>query len=160
MNIIEIAEYVWAHCTLIHFGDSHVWDEKLFTVAWAKAGALEKMWNEMGPGWYWFSTKVTYAELHDVARPPTLPENGCDIGNQTHVNCETFGAGHLCAPEDSWLVVYNGHEKNIAQRVRSHFSLKNNKTGALGLKHYPLSAREWRVHLFSTSSFGTDIVFP
>lgn len=150
MNILEIAKYVWNHSHAISFGLVESWDSELFTQAWAKAQTPIVDWKSYGPGWYWFSVSMNYADLHAVLRPATLPQNGCDIGAISHMQVGVFGEDLLCQPDENGsVVVYNGHEKNVSARVRSHFTLQNHRTGALGLKHFPLSHRAWTVRLFS-----------
>ncbi len=151
MNIVEIAKYAWAHSHPIRFGLAPTWDPALFTGPWAKAQNPTLDWNSFGPGWYWFSVTMSYSEIHDVRKPPTLPQNGCDIGSLSHANSEIFGCALLCQPDDQGaIVVYNGHEGNVAARVRAHFALNNDRTGALGLKHFALSHLAWEVRVFSS----------
>lgn len=154
MNIAEIAEYVWINSQVIEFGNSPQWDLELFTKSWSKSQSLTESWKAHGSGLYWFSIKMQYPDLHAVQKPSTLPESGCDIGLLSHANHDLFGSNLLCKhDDDGWLAIYNGHEADITARVRAHFFLNNNKTGALGLKHYQLSNKAWQVRLFSASSF-------
>lgn len=78
---------------------------------------------------------MNYDELHAVEKPPSLPEKACNIGLLSHANKEVFGVSLLCANESGIMVVYNGHEANVTSRIRTHFALNNNSTGALGIKH-------------------------
>lgn len=150
MSISEIAKQVWLHSHSFTFGQSESWQEDLFTKAWAEAQDPAVPLRTYRAGWYWFLVDMSLTELHAVQRPPSLPENGCDIGSLSHSNSETFGPSLLCAPDaTNKVVVYNGHEGSVCDRVRSHFSLNNNRTGALGLKHFPLQQRAWEVRLFS-----------
>jgi hypothetical protein len=151
MSISEIAEYVWAHSHSIRFGKSPTRDGTEFTKPWAKTQKPTLTWNSYGPGWYWFHVTMNYPELHNILKPPTLPENGCDIGALSHRNVNVFGEKLLCQPDsDGSVVVYNGHEASVSARVRAHFALQNNRTGALGLKHFPLGDRVWAVRVFPT----------
>ncbi len=150
MNISDIAEYVWNNCLEYAFGAESEWQEGLFLADWAKGQGINAEWREMKEGWYWFCAKASYTDLHNLNKPSSLPAKGCDFGLITHENQGVFGAELLCEPsEDEWLVVYNGHEKSIKSRVRSHFALNNDRTGALGLCHYPVSAWEWKIRMFS-----------
>lgn len=154
MNIAEIAKYVWENSQNIDFGSNDDWPRDLFTKKWAKGQPFEGVWNRSGAGWYWFLLDMTYDEMHKVAKPSSLPQSGCDIGLITHENREIFKDSLLCpAIEYEMVVVYNGHENNVTARIRSHFALNNNRTGALGLWHYPLSKRRWQVKLFSAPCF-------
>jgi hypothetical protein len=152
MNAEEIADYAWNNSTTFDFGGSAAWDNDLFKAAWAKKNSVLDRWNKLGAGWYWFSVSMTYREMHDVPRPDKLPRNACDIGSQSHVNLDTFGSALLCQHDKELrVVIYNGHEGNVKNRVRTHFVLGNDSTGAIGLVHYPLSHKSWRVHMFSES---------
>lgn len=153
MKIAEIAEYVWLNSQPIQFGGTDDWDNDLFKKGWSQGKPFRKSWNGAGSGWYWFSVGMSYDELHAVKKPATLPEKGCNIGLLTHENREVFGSPLLCSPVSGMTVIYNGHEANVTSRIRAHFALKNNGTGALGLNHYPLSKKEWVVRFFSTPCF-------
>lgn len=155
MSITEIAKLVWLHSHRVKFGRSTIWPESLFTVPWADAQDPVVPWRAYTAGWYWFLVDMSFADLHAIQRPPSLPENGCDIGTLSHSNSEIFGPELLCKTGTSGgIVVYNGHEKSVCDRVRAHFSLNNNRTGALGLKHFPLQAQKWEVKLFATPCLG------
>lgn len=154
MDINEIAKYVWDNSLLIDFGESDQWDLALFTTDWSKSKPFKEAWKKSGPGWYWYAVRMSYDDMHEVSKPSTLPENGCNIGHLSHENREVFGNVLLCRhSEEGNVVIYNGHEANVTSRIRAHFALANNKTGALGLKHYPLSIKKWQVRYFSTPCF-------
>ena len=156
MTLSEIAKHVWSYSHTFTFGLSASWDASLFTKPWAKARTPPVTWSAYGHGWYWFSLKMKYADLIAVPRPPTLPECGCDIGAISHSNRDVFGENLLCEPDNNGnIVIYNGHEGNVSSRVRAHFALQNDRTGALGLKHFPLSLYAWEVRLFSAPCLGS-----
>ncbi|TMP75893.1 hypothetical protein [Pseudoalteromonas sp. S1608] len=154
MNIEEIAEYVWSKSQIVTFGEESNWNEDLFTLKWAKEKPFLSNWKESKAGWYWFSIDMDYDELHGLEKPPSLPDKGCNIGSLTHINKEIFGGSLLCKAKLGDMVIYNGHEANITSRIRAHFALNNNKTGALGLKHFPLSQKKWIVRYFSSKCFA------
>lgn len=154
MRINEIADYVWSRSQEISFGDVDQWNEDLFTKKWVKDEPFERAWNDSGAGWYWFSVGMNYEELHGIQKPQTLPDKACNFGLISHENKQVFGASLLCASESGYFVVYNGHEANVTSRIRAHFALNNNSTGALGIKHYPLSAKKWIVRYFSSPCFA------
>lgn len=150
MTITEIAKQVWLHSHRFNFGQSESWQKNLFTKAWAEAKDPALPWRSYRAGWYWFLVDMNLTELHAVQRPQSLPENGCDVGTLSLSNSNTFGSALLCAPDaNSKVVIYNGHEGSVCDRVRSHFSLNNNRTGALGIRHYLLQKRAWEVRLFA-----------
>jgi len=73
------------------------------------------------------------------------------MGQTAQANWTTFGSELLCnTRDDGMLVVYNGHEKSVCDRVRAHFALNNDRTGALGLRHFALHGRKWELRMFST----------
>lgn len=150
MLIEEIAEYVWSHSQEIKFGEVDTWNKNLFTAKWAKDTPFKNIWKESGPGWYWFLVDIDYNELRNIEKPQTLPDKGCNIGLLSHNNNEVFGTSLLCAKESGFTVIYNGHEANVTSRIRAHFALNNNSTGALGINHYPLSSKIWIVRYFSS----------
>lgn len=150
MNISEISRLVWEHSHSFEFGDAESWSEELFTAAWGKSCERASPWSTYRTGWYWFLARVTLEELRAIARPEKLPKKGCDIGAMAAANWETFGPELLCgARDDGRLVVYNGHENDVHYRVRSHFALDNDGTGALGLQHFPLHHRTWELRIFA-----------
>lgn len=151
MSITEIAKQVWLHSHSFPFGQSEFWQENLFTKAWAEAQDPAVPFRTYQAGWYWLITDLSVQELQAVPRPGSLPHKGCDISALSCSNSKIFGPTLLCAPDaTNKVVVYNGHEGRVCDRVRSHFSLKNDRTGALGLKHYSLQKRAWEVRVFST----------
>jgi hypothetical protein len=149
MNITEIAKQVWLQSHQFEFGQSEAWPENLFTKTWADAQEPAVPWRTYTAGWYWFLVDMEFADLHSLQRP-SLPEKGGDIGTLSHENAETFGPELLCKSHaNGELVVYNGHEGSVCDRVRSHFWLNNNRTGALGLKHFSLHHQRWEVRVFA-----------
>jgi hypothetical protein len=101
---------------------------------------------------------MDYRELCTVQKPETLPQRCCDIGYLSCRNMEVFGA--LLYPSCSGAkVVYNGHDANVRSRIRAHFATDTSSTGALGLRHYPLSQWRWTVRLFSTPHFSEEISY-
>lgn len=141
---------MWRHSHSIEFGGNDAWEDNLFTAPWGVALQPGIAWRSYRSGWYWFLVDLSMDELKALKRPTTLPLNGCDIGQTAQVNWETFGSELLCSTrDDGLLLVYNGHEKSICDRVRAHFSLNNDRTGALGLRHFVLHGRKWELRVFS-----------
>jgi hypothetical protein len=154
MRMNEIAEYVWTHSQEIEFGEGDAWDESLFTEKWAKGKPFGPSWKAAKAGWYWFSLDMSYEQLHEVQKPQSLPEKGCNIGLLSHANRDVFKDSLLCAENSGATVIYNGHESNVTGRIRAHFYLSNNSTGALGLRHFALSKKRWKVNYFSSPCFS------
>lgn len=97
MQIGKVAEYVWSNSQEIAFGEGNSWDPNLFTDKWIKGKQFESTWKTAGAGWYWFLINMNYDELHEIEKPSTLPDNGCNIGLLTHDNRRVFGKSLLCA---------------------------------------------------------------
>lgn len=148
--IAEIAKLVWHHSHPIPFGNLENWNGQLFTKEWGDSLERKIAWRTYGSGWYWFLVDMSLAEVRALERPSTLPLKGCDMGALSRSNWDTFGAELLCkASDDGRLVVYNGQDDSVCSRVRAHFTLENDRTGALGIKHFPLHHRAWEVRAFA-----------
>lgn len=150
MKIIELIDIIWDSTTIIEFGDINNWDENTF-----KSGWFDDFLNpELGitkpnrPGLYWFETNTNLSILE---RPLSLPVNGCHFLETSELINSIFGTPLLTLGKDGSRIIYNGHEKNVMSRVRSHFSLANDMTGALGLSHYPVSNNNWRLIYFTSN---------
>jgi hypothetical protein len=150
MWIDEISEFVWLNSKAIEFGEVDSWDMNLFTSEWAKDKPIEAVWKTNSAGWYWFLVNMSYEELHALVKPSTVPEKGCNIGLLSRKSKKIFGYELLCSNESGATVIYNGHGANVTSRIRAHFALSNNNTGALGIHHYPLSNKKWIVRYFSS----------
>jgi len=151
MNISEISNLIWENSVEIPFGVTVAWDLDTFKKGWFTSNDLLSLYESRSPGWYWFSCNIPYQQLHDTQRPTALPQTGCDFGLTSHENIETFGERNLCVNDGDNAVIYNGHEGNVMSRLRTHFSLNNGRTGALGIKHYHLSNQNWKANIFTAS---------
>lgn len=148
-DLLKLSSEIWANSIEIEFGSTEIWVDNSLTKKWFEDNLYSTFWPGQSPGWYWLSVDLTYSELHSLTRPSTLPNSGCDFGLLTHQNTDTFGSHLLCKHSENRVVIYNGHEGNVASRIRTHFNLNNNSTGALGIRHYPLSNKIWKVNFFS-----------
>jgi len=150
MNISDIANTMWSESREIPFGNRREWAGNSFLKTWISNNSFD--YDELNaPGWYWFISDMKYQEIRKTSRPASLPNAGCDFGATSRENLELLGEAHLCAPNGGKIVLYNGHEKkSVKSRIRAHFALSNNKTGALGIRHYPLSERFWSVKYFTS----------
>lgn len=151
MNISELSNLIWENSAEIPFGNSVTWEENTFLKSWFETNNLMEAYEGSSPGWYWFICNMSYQEIHDLQRPNSLPTSGCDFGLTAHENIETFGEYRLCNNDTCGPVIYNGHEGNVIGRIRTHFNLNNGRTGALGIKHYPLSSQTWIARVFTTN---------
>lgn len=153
MNFIELATYVWQNTNKYSFGKLPYWEKELFTKK-----ALLPLNIKSKPGLYWFLLKIDYKELSDLQKPILLPEKGCDFGELAKANKGIFN--DLLIKRDKiskLLIIYNGHEKNLQSRIRSHYALQNDKTGSLGIIHYPLSNKQWEIRYFTEDEIKNNI---
>ena len=146
MNLIELIEEIWDNSNSVEFGGEQNWLEN--------ANTFKKDWFTSkdiiypnAPGLYWFSSNIN---LKSIERPTNFPLNGCDINLVYANSSRIFHKEILTKKIGSWKVIYNGHESNVANRIRSHFALNNDRTGALGLRHYNQPLKRWKVSYFST----------
>lgn len=160
MTLQDIAQICWDNRASISFGNVTSWPDNVFQKAWFKIYAPE-LWVVGGdaPGWYWFETNVPVADLQVLAKPQNLPNFACDFGSVSTSNVALFDM-EICQKKSNICVVYNGEQKKVFDRIRSHFSLSNNSTGALGLKHYTvLSINHWAVSLFERNMIEKKLRF-
>ena len=149
-KLTEIASLIWESSVQISFGQIPKWDEDIFLKKWVYSQENLSYKALSLPGWYWLSCDLSYEELQALEKPTNLPTKGCDFGEVSRNNFNTFGVDYLCRTDGQNLVVYNGHEGDkVLSRIRAHFSLKNQNTGALGIKHYDLSTHGWKVRVFT-----------
>lgn len=145
MTFIDISDLLYKNSNEINFGKKEVWESDTFTSIWFSNLNIIK---PNSAGLYWF---LTNSKFTNIKKPTSLPDNGCDFQETTLKNINTFPDNLLSRPSKNELkVIYNGHEKNVMSRVRQHFSLSNNRTGALGIKHYSLSNQNWVLRYFTS----------
>lgn len=146
MTLIEIVDQIYSNSHEVNFGSVDNWDRETFTADWFSARDQSR---PNTPGLYWF---LTDADIIDIERPILLPERGCDFGETARSNLQSFAPSLLVSANSSGLtVVYNGHRGDVGERVRTHFHLANNSTGALGIRHYNHSNSNWILKYFTTS---------
>lgn len=149
MKLSDIAKIIWEHKYTYEFGSSDIWPEDIFQKAWFDT-MYPGEWipRNSRSGWYWFLLDMDPNELKILERPEGLPAKACNIALLSESNDKLFGS-ELVHRNSKISVIYNGHEANVFGRIRSHYSLNNEKTGALGIKSYSiLSSRKWRVCIF------------
>jgi len=148
MKLSKVAELIWKNAKSIKFGCTSSWDEKTFLKNWF-ANQEENIYPAKDcPGWYWFQMDMPLNDIVKITTPvTTFPKNGCKFGPIAKDNKVLFGT-NLCHLKSDLQIIYNGHQGKVIARVRTHFILKNDKTGALGIKSYPLSSKKWTVHIF------------
>lgn len=149
MTFIEIADRLFSSSNRVSFGSNENWRNDVFTSLWF---TNLKQPKPNAPGLYWF---LTDSDITKIERPISLPDRGCDFDITTRNNLHTFPITLLSGNNSNGLkVVYNGHENNVMSRVRQHFSLSNNNTGAIGINHYNLSYKNWILKYFTINDIG------
>jgi hypothetical protein len=149
MTINEITKIVWKYRRTFKFGGTRQWEDTTFLKKWYdKYYPGEWTKSSETSGWYWFEFSDNIDILRNTQEPKNRPKNGCQFRSQSAINVTLF-EDSLAHSMSGVPVVYNGHEANTLGRVRSHFALNNDKTGALGINSYPtLSKKAWSVSIF------------
>jgi hypothetical protein len=149
MTFTGIADRLFSSSNRVSFGSNENWHNDIFTARWFTNLNQPK---PNAPGLYWF---LTDSDITNIDRPISLPNKGCDFNQTTRNNLQTFPITLLSRNYANGLkVVYNGHENNVMSRVRQHFSLSNNNTGAIGINHYNLSNKNWILKYFTINDIG------
>ncbi|MCM3291869.1 hypothetical protein M3661_17250 [Paenibacillus sp. MER 180] len=149
MKLNEVTSYAWGNSIELRFGGENNWDEKTFTHKWFDEN-YPNLWQKGGAsGLYWFMIKdKTVQNLIKVKTPVELPKKGTNIVETSKDNLKIFRENLCNSDENGLLVIYNGHEKNVFTRIRSHFALNNDLTTAIGFRTYNLSQYDLRVRIF------------
>ena len=152
MNLITLVENIWDNRTTIDVEPKELWHDDFFKKKWFTDSENDSKYVSKSPGWYWIGCNIEYEELKTLipTDPKKLPRNACSIKTLTEENLSIFGSQNLCSlNEQNCLIIYNGHQAGTIGRIREHFMLNNENTGALGLKYYPLSNRKWTLSYFT-----------
>lgn len=149
-DLINLSKVIYENAEEIHLDPSDTWDESLFLKSWFMDSDNQDKYITQSPGWYWIGANTSFDELKQLNCPAEeLPGGACNIGELSATNYKTFGEEYLCKIDDSnRRIIYNGHQSNVVIRIRQHFTLKNDSTGALGLNHYPLNKKNWKIRFF------------
>lgn len=152
MNLITLAEAVWENRTTVEVEPQDLWNDDFFRKKWFADSKNDSKYVSKSPGWYWIGCNIEYEELKTLfpIEAEVLPKNACSIKTLTEENFSIFGIQNLCSTnEHQSLIIYNGHQAGTIGRIREHFMLNNENTGALGLKYYPLSNKKWTLSYFT-----------
>jgi hypothetical protein len=152
MRLFNLSKEIWKNSTTVKINPQEAWDMDFFLKPWFYNNGYEEKYTPTSPGWYWIGCDIDIQELESIY--PTikgkLPKSACIINELAKQNLQTFGSNSLCKKnENDCLIIYNGHQSNVIQRIRQHFMLNNDKTGAIGLRHYPMSKIRWTVSYFA-----------
>lgn len=157
MNLQEIAKYVWENSMIIEFGGSEKWDLDTFSAKWLENKKVKRL--NKAKGLYWFSIEgMSIEEIKELRKPQKLPERGADFSRIAKKMERIFGKNirEVENTDKKELIIYNGHASSVFDRVKTHFSLNNNKTGALGLAKYDLSRYKFNVRIFHIGLLGDE----
>ena len=141
----KITKAIWENRKIVKFGNSIVWDQNIFLEDWVNQQTPDLYNNKKG--WYWIECDgQTPQQFSQLPIPNLFPTKGIKFSEIATFNLSRFNS--CVIPSLECKVVYNGQAGEICNRIRCHFVLDNNTTGALGLKHYPLSQHQWKASFF------------
>lgn len=129
MNLSRIAKVVYDNSKEIEV-TKDIYSKEVFTQNWLKDEAKKNFKNV--EGLYWIKTNLNFDHLSKL-RPENQREKGSFFYVTAQNNFKIFDRELI-----NKTYFYNGHAKNIVSRLRNHFYLKNDKTGALGINAYPI----------------------
>ena len=149
-DLIKLSEAIFENSEELLLQPSKDWSNDILKKEWFSDNGFENKYISRSPGWYWIACDISFEELKNlICTSEDLPGGACKIGEVSTKNYKTFGEEYLCKLDDSnRRIIYNGHQSNVVIRAREHFTLNNDKTGALGLKYYPLSKKNWKIRFF------------
>lgn len=149
-DFIKLAETIYDNSEELVLKPLETWNKEILRKEWFRNNGHEDKYITQSPGWYWIACDINFEELKQVYCPTQyLRGKACRIGELSKKNYKTFGKEYLCKTEDDdRQIIYNGHQQNVIIRLRQHFFLNNDRTGALGLNCYPLSHKSWKVRFF------------
>ncbi|MGE8637686.1 MAG: hypothetical protein ACN6PR_03535 [Achromobacter sp.] len=146
-HLKKITHAVWQARQRISFGESAQWNGNCFLQSWVNS-VSPGAWDN-SPGWYWIESDISAVELSGIALPTSIAPKAIKFSEIARENLERFDRSDLCESRGC-SVIYNGQEKRVFTRLRTHYSLTahNSATGALAIGSYPLSARQWTASYF------------
>ena len=145
MKLNEITKLVWNNSIEINFGNQKNWDQDIFLKRWIDDKYPGEWKNETGL--YWIATDAGLNTFKNLSTPSDLPQNACDFAQTTQSSLALFKED-ICHYKSHLPVIYNGHRNKVFSRLRAHFCLNNDKTGALGVNYYPFHNYHWKVYIF------------
>ncbi|MEH6659830.1 hypothetical protein [Leeuwenhoekiella marinoflava] len=150
-NLTTIAEIIWQNRVSFNIEPKEIWDSTILTEKWFKSTKeLNTVYTSGAPGWYWISLETSFEELQKL-NSDTCKKAGCKIDKVAASNLALFTEKLLCKKDDKgMLIIYNGHQNKVLSRLRQHFVLNNDGTGALGFNAYKtLAIKHWTISYFS-----------
>ena len=145
MNLEEFTKFVWNNSLKLNFGNKPYWKKDVFLKSWVDNKYPGEYKNE--PGLYWIATDVKLETFKKLSKPSDLPNNACDFARTTQNSLNLF-KNDIAHYKSNIPVIYNGHRNKVFSRLRAHFGLNNDNTGALGINYYPLHNYDWKVYIF------------
>tara|TARA_R100000935_G_scaffold58869_1_gene98826 strand:+ start:9428 stop:10036 length:609 start_codon:yes stop_codon:yes gene_type:complete len=153
-SLIELSTEIFKNAVTVKVDPEESWNEDFFKKQWFKDTNNNKRYITQSPGWYWIGCDIGFEELQEMQllKEKELPKSACEISELSLKNYRTFGEDYLCKLDvNGTRIIYNGHQGSVITRIRQHFTLNNENTGALGLKYYPLSQKKWVIRYFGNS---------
>ncbi len=147
MTLSQIASACWENREIVDFGGTSAWETETFLRKWFTNKSLD-YYNSQGL--YWFQVDYSIDKLRKLATPSDLPDNA--IVWSQRANGNSLFTSNICHRFAKLNVIYNGEADKILSRLRAHFFVNSNSTGALGIKYYNLSNQEWQASYFSIAS--------
>ena len=145
MNLSETAKVIYNNAKeILITKDIH--NNEIFTQNWLKNTTNNNLKNLAG--WYWIKTDLELNLLTKL-EPQNQREKGSVFNITTQNNQNIFDKDLI-----NKTYFYNGHAKNIVSRLRNHFYLQNDKTGALGINAYPILKN----HTITVGFFTIDMI--
>ena len=151
-NLSTLADKIFDNATTFTIEKQDQWDNKILMKSWFESNkGLRNKYTTQAPGWYWIGANITFKELMTLtAYDDYHKKSGCVIEEVATNNLKIFDKQFICKEkENGFRILYNGHQGKVLQRLRQHFYLQNENTGALGLNAYPLHSYTWQVWYFS-----------
>lgn len=147
MDIKQITCYLWKNSEEISFGGRDKWDLNTFTSKWLEDNKTNRVNNICGV--YWFSVEgMKVNNFKILKKPKNLPKKGINFSEVSQEIVDVF-KNNICREKDGELIFYNGETKDLFGRMREHFILDNDKTGALAMSKYTtISKYRFKVRFF------------
>ncbi|CAM1340141.1 hypothetical protein [Tenacibaculum aestuarii] len=145
MNLSKIAKTIYDNVNEIII-KKDIYTDEIFTQNWLIDEAERNLKNV--EGWYWIKTDLDFEYLSKLH-----PENQRKKGSLFY---KTAGNNKKIFHEEliNKTYFYNGHAKKIVSRLRNHFYLQNDGTGALGINAYPILQN----HTITVRYFTTEMI--
>lgn len=143
MSLSELANLIYQQSQVVKIDYTNS-NEAIFTRPW-----LIKYHSQLlnTSGWYWLSTTMSFNEFSSLVSNNKKKKKGCKVSEVATKSKAIFSEDLLCKTH-----FYNGHADKLVSRLRNHFYLQNDSTGALGLNAYDVfKGQEVKVYYFAAN---------